>query len=95
MTTVSTGAAAIPPFDLAEPPVDPPEACVDLVMWATAMELFVEHDPVEGSCESCETAELPCAGRNLAVEGLQASCGLEVPTGGFWAYLMQVRAEKR
>ncbi|MBB5874018.1 hypothetical protein F4553_007452 [Allocatelliglobosispora scoriae] len=82
-----------PPFDLASPPEDPPEACVDPVMWATARELLAEHEPVDGYCESCETTEFPCAGRSLADQGLQTSCGVRAPMWDFWTHLMQVKAE--
>ncbi|MBB5869403.1 hypothetical protein F4553_002782 [Allocatelliglobosispora scoriae] len=85
--------AALPPFDLADPPEDPPEACVDLTMWATARELFAEHQPVDGSCESCGTTDAPCSGLELAVQGLQAACGVRTRTWDFWTHLMQVRAE--
>jgi hypothetical protein len=94
MTDVTRGTSAVvPPFDLADPPEDPPEACTDLMMWAAARELLAEHEPVNGSCESCATTDLPCAGRDLAVQGLQAACGVQVPTGDFWIHLMQVKTE--
>ncbi|MBB5867890.1 hypothetical protein F4553_001269 [Allocatelliglobosispora scoriae] len=84
-----------PPFDLADPPEDPPEACVDPVMWATARELLAEHEPVDGVCESCETTYLPCAGRLLADGGLQTACGVTAPTEEFWTHLMRIKAKKK
>jgi hypothetical protein len=81
------------PFDLVDPPEDPPEACVDPVLWAIARELAAEHEPVDGSCESCGTTNRPCAGRDLAEQGLQTACGVQTPTSDFWTHLMRVRAE--
>ncbi|MBB5873658.1 hypothetical protein F4553_007092 [Allocatelliglobosispora scoriae] len=94
MADLSRSSTGISSFDLADPPEDPPAECTDLVMWATARELLADHEPVDGSCEVCDTKDLPCAGRGLAIQGLQTACGVDVPTADFWVHLMRVRAEK-
>ncbi|MBB5868664.1 hypothetical protein F4553_002043 [Allocatelliglobosispora scoriae] len=95
MTDVTRGVgASIPPFDLADPPEEPPDACADLRMWAVARELLAEHEPFEGSCESCGTTDVPCEGSTLAIQGLQVACGVPMATGAFWVHLMQVKGEQ-
>jgi len=69
------------PFDPDRPPLDPPPACINRLMWQVARRLFSDHEPgVDGGCVICRPFQLyPCVARQLADIGLAASCDARRP----------------
>jgi hypothetical protein len=76
-------------FDLAAPPIDPPEQCRDLVMWAAALELAAGHQGEGGRCADCGMPS-PCDGARLAWRGLATACGVETDESPFWRDLSSI-----
>jgi hypothetical protein len=69
------------PFDLDDPPFEPPPNCADEVTWRLARGLFDAHqlDALSGRCRCGRM--LPCTGQRLAAVGLVAAylCGPGTP----------------
>jgi hypothetical protein len=61
------------PFDLYDPPVEPPDACIDPGLWRVAYALHVAHRPDgDGRCACGEPH--PCEAWWQAVAGLSGAC---------------------
>lgn len=73
-----------PAYDHHNPPIDPPAACVNRLMWQLARRLFADHQPgADGWCTTCRPFQFyPCVGRQLADLGLAGS--LVQPDGMPW-----------
>jgi hypothetical protein len=70
--------ARTPPFDLENPPVEPPPGCLDRQRWRLAVKMFVQHQSeADGRCQCGEAWQ--CAGRGRAIRGLLTAC-LQVGT---------------
>ncbi|HWG99030.1 MAG TPA: hypothetical protein VNV66_06835 [Pilimelia sp.] len=68
-----------PPFDVHDPPQQPPPECVDPTLWSVAVELHRAHRPgVDGWC-ACRLFH-PCPAWWRAVAALGAACA--ALTGG-------------
>lgn len=67
------------PFDRSDPPVQPPDECVDALKWALAHQVFRDHHPDDdGVCVVCVPDKfIPCRGRDLALRGFLTSAGLD------------------
>lgn len=75
----------VAPFDLANPPVDPPAGCRHRMAWLLARQLRAAHQPgLDGLCQvpGCSPAGVPhpCLPFRLAEQGLGYAC--DVP--GAW-----------
>jgi len=63
------------PFDLDDPPAEPPEGCQDPQRWWEAYQILRPHQrDVLGLCETCDRL-WPCTERRLAVRGLLNAYG--------------------
>lgn len=83
------------PFDLDDPPIDAPDGCLDLIMWAIAREHYALHEPIgNGGCEVCGGPGLDCDGLLLARHGLAASFGVNVPRSSYWTARVQMILEE-
>jgi hypothetical protein len=72
------------PYDPADPPIDPPDGCVNRLMWQLARRLFADHQPgPDGYCLVCRPYQFyRCVGRQLADIGLEAA--YRQPDGAPW-----------
>jgi len=75
------------PFDLTDPPDDPPPAVRQAVMWRVAICLFRDHAPglagagVLARCRACGQV-WPCRCRRFAERALIDACSAEQGTSG-------------
>jgi hypothetical protein len=62
------------PFDLTDPPSEPPQACLDRQRWRLAREMFTRHEakPDDPDCNCGEP--WPCPERRRAIRGLLTAC---------------------
>ena len=66
------------PYDPVHPPVEPPDGCVDPLLWRVAQALHDAHHPrPDGFCE-CR-AFWPCESAGLAEVALQAAYDRSIP----------------
>jgi hypothetical protein len=66
------------PFDPDDPPAEPPEGCVDPLLWRVGFALLATHHPrPDGFCE-CKVF-WPCHAARLAEEALLAAYDRSVP----------------
>jgi hypothetical protein len=72
------------PYDPYDPPVNPPPACRNRLMWQLARRLFADHQPAsDGWCAVCRPFDFyPCVARQLADIGLEAA--YRQPDGAPW-----------
>lgn len=84
-TTVETA------VDLGEPPAEPPAGCPHPAVWHIAHELYQAHrgDPGQ-SCPECGEPS-PCAGNDLARQGLATALGRQMTMSGYWQALAGLR----
>lgn len=61
------------PFDPDDPPVEPPRACHDPLLWHVSHALFMAHRPRRDNWCDCRERS-PCPARRLAVRGLMRAC---------------------
>ena len=61
------------PFDIDDPPEEPPAGCVDPMLWELAHTLHLGHRPRPGGVCGCGEPH-PCEGWWRAVAGLSAAC---------------------
>ena len=63
------------PFDLADPPAEPPPEVTVPIMWRVAVRLFRDHEPGDRPPDRCRQCQhpWPCGARRLAVLGLRCA----------------------
>jgi hypothetical protein len=77
------------PFDIDNPPIDPPEGCRHRLLWRIARTLHEAHRrDAAGFCivPECRRDNIlhPCRAFTLAIEGLHASCPTTAGTSPPW-----------
>jgi hypothetical protein len=60
------------PFDLDDPPADPPGDATQPLLWTVSRVLFIDHDPPAGQGATCTVCgePWPCRSRRMAEYGL-------------------------
>ncbi|MBB5868645.1 hypothetical protein F4553_002024 [Allocatelliglobosispora scoriae] len=77
-----------------EPPAEPPAGCTDPGVWQIAHELYLAHRGPSGQpCPECGEAS-PCAGDDLARQGLATALGEQVTMSGYWQALAGLRRRR-
>ncbi len=76
-------------FDIDRPPAEPPDDCRHRLLWRVARALWEAHRPDSaGFCvvSACRREHhlYPCPAAVLAVDGLNAACGVDAPSSTSW-----------
>lgn len=78
--------------DLDDPPLEPPETCVDTFLWRLARAKFEQHRRTPaGECSTCPRWKR-CPGTALAKDGLATALGQAVKESPYWIAYGQVMA---
>jgi hypothetical protein len=77
------------PFDVNDPPVEPPVGCQSGVAWRLARKLWQAHRPddsgfcLDAGCRS-DNQMFPCRAARLAIDGMNTACGTRSDTSLLW-----------
>lgn len=83
----TTSAATI---DIDNPPVDPPDGCVNVRLWLLARRKFEEHRlSPSGACPTCPRWK-SCPGTRLAKLGLATAMGETNAESEYWIAFAQI-----
>jgi hypothetical protein len=72
------------PFSYPDVGTTPPVECVDLLMWFVALQMLVDHRPVDGCPRGC-------ADCFYVRQGLATACGVQVSMSDYWRGLTAIR----
>ncbi|GHJ44002.1 hypothetical protein Cs7R123_13440 [Catellatospora sp. TT07R-123] len=75
---------------LDDPPIAPPEGCIDPYLWQLARQLLSDHSRTpSGECVTCPGWK-PCPGLALARDGLATALGQSVRNSAYWIAYAQL-----